>query len=250
MAERDYVAEATEQGWDPNYEGENKVDAQTFVEKGEKIAGILKSKNERLEGRVQVLESANQAHALANKEFGNYKDGQLAKEKRKSADLLAQLETQRATAITDADGAEFTRLDREIQQVRQDLDPPSAPSNGGGQNPLYDAWLLNNEWYNTDPVLRTFADGLDPQVASEGYTGPAYYLEITRRAKEAFPDKFENKRRSGAPSVEKGGELETKPDSAAHIYENLPPEAKSACNKFVASGHTTKESYCENFDWD
>ncbi|MHC4316152.1 MAG: hypothetical protein ACYSW3_27230 [Planctomycetota bacterium] len=46
--ERDYVAEATEQGWSPDKDSlpEGKwVDAQTFVEKGERI--MLKSGNFR-----------------------------------------------------------------------------------------------------------------------------------------------------------------------------------------------------------
>ena len=76
---RNYEAEAKAQGWNPDYEGENKVDAKLFVEKGEKIAGILKSKNTRLEDRIQILESSNQAMLAANKDFGAYKDGQLAK---------------------------------------------------------------------------------------------------------------------------------------------------------------------------
>jgi hypothetical protein len=242
MTDRDYVAEATEQGWKPeeDYTGENWADAQTFVERGEKIAGILKSKNDRLENRIARLESAN-------KEFGEYKDGQLARSEARNKDLLAELKIQRAQAITDGDGAAFDKADREIESVRDNMGSP--PTNGNQPNPLLDAWLINNDWYNKDPMLRAIADGVEGQVASEGYNGPAYFAEVTRRVKEMAPDSFGNKKRAGPPDVEAGGGLDTKSDSDAHVYENLPPEAKAACDRFIASGHTTKESYCESYEW-
>ncbi len=60
---RDYVAEATEQGWNPDFEGDKKVDAKTFVEKGERIAGIAQSQRERdkvyFEGKIAKLESSH-----------------------------------------------------------------------------------------------------------------------------------------------------------------------------------------------
>ncbi|RLC55297.1 MAG: hypothetical protein DRI30_07825, partial [Chloroflexi bacterium] len=57
--ERDYEAEAVEQGWNADFDGPNKTDAKTFVERGEQIAGILKSKNKKLEDRLHKLEAAN-----------------------------------------------------------------------------------------------------------------------------------------------------------------------------------------------
>jgi hypothetical protein len=107
--------EATEQGWSPDKDSlpEGKwVDAQTFVEKGERIAGIMKSRLDRQDAEIRKLQADNKA-------FGEYQGALLAKEKSRNAELLAKLEAQRATAITDADGAEFTRVDRQIQQVTQ-----------------------------------------------------------------------------------------------------------------------------------
>lgn len=247
--ERNYEAEATEQGWNPDFEGDNKVDAKTFVEKGEKIAGIATSKNKRLEGRIQVLESSNQAMLAANKDFGAYKDGQLAKEKDKNANLLAELEAQRTTAINDADGASFTRIDREIQEVRKDLDAPEQTEPTREVDVIGQAWLLNNSWYNTDSKLHIYADAISDELVAEGYVGgsPAYYEKLSERVKDDHPEKFESKRK--APAVEAGGILGTKPDSNDHTYDNLPADAKAACDRFIATGHTTKESYCESYEW-
>ena len=246
--ERDYVAEATVQGWREDYDGDNKTDAKTFVEKGERIAGIAVSKAARektqFESRIAKLESAN-------REFGEYKDAQLARSEERNKDLISELSLRRSQAVTDNDGEAFYKADREIEQVKNSMIAPPPQPNGADQpNPLFDAWLINNDWYNDDPMLKAIADGVEGQVANEGYSGPAYYSEVTRRVKEMSPGSFGNKRQSGSTSVEAGGELDVKPDSSAHSYDNLPPEARAACDKFVSAGISTRESYLATFEWD
>jgi len=243
--ERDYEAEAKEQGWKPQEEfqgPEDKwTDAKTFVERGDKIAGILKSRLKRQEAEIQQLQRST-------KEFKDYQKTLLDKEKARNAQLLSELEAKRAAAITDADGAEFTRLDREIAGLRRDREEPQQ-ANGADLDPLAQAWLLNNEWYNTNQKLQTYADGLAEQIVNQGYSGPAYYTELSRRVKEQFPEEFRNKRQAQPNTVEAGGELDTK-NVKAHTYDNLPPDAKAACDRFVNSGFTTKEEYVATYDWD
>jgi len=246
MAERDYETEAKAQGWNPDKDSlpEGKwTDAKTFVEKGDKIAGILKSRLDRQDGQIRQLMDDNKA-------YGEYQKTLLDKEKAKSASRLVELEALRATAITDADGAEYTRVDRLIQKEREDLAEPPPQANGKeGMDMLAQAWILNNSWYNDNPKLHTYADGLAEGVDSEGYTGQAYFSELTRRVQEAFPEEFQNPRQTQSNSVEKGGELETV-DSDARTFENLPKDAKTACNRFVKSGFTTKEDYIKDYEWD
>ena len=59
---RDYVAEATAQGWKEDFEGPNKTDAKTFVEKGEQIAALAitqrdatKVENAQLSSRIRLI---------------------------------------------------------------------------------------------------------------------------------------------------------------------------------------------------
>ncbi len=250
--ERDYVAEATAQGWDENYEGENKVDAQVFVEKGEKIAAIAQSQRNKAQAENALLADRIAKLESANKEFGEYKDAQLARSEARNKDLLNELSLRRDKEAAADDLAAFSKTTYEMEQVRENLNvAPPRPTNGGNEpNPLYDAWLINNDWYNTDPKLRAIADGIEGKIGQSGYSGQAYYDEVTRQVKAMSPDSFGNKKRSGTTEVELGGELETKPASDAHVYDNLPPDAKAACDKFIASGHTTKESYCATYEWD
>jgi hypothetical protein len=244
MAERDYEQEAREQGWKPQGEftgpDDKWTDAQTFVEKGERIAGIMKSRLDRQDAEIAKLREDNKA-------FGEYKNEQLEKQKQRNSTLLAELEAQRTTAINDGDGQAFTKLDREIQQVREDIAAPQQQSQE--LDPLAQAWLMNNDWYRTNSKLQIFADGLAEQLVRGGYSGPAYYEELTRRVKEGFPEEFKVRAQAGPDPVEKGGELQTQV-SEAHDYDHLPPESKAACDRFVASGLTTKEDYIANYDWD
>jgi hypothetical protein len=202
----------------------------------------LKSRLDRQEATIRQLQNDN-------KEFGEYQRTLLEKEKRKNADLLAELEVRRATAINDGDGQAFTQIDREIQQVRRDMDVPPPRPNGQDLDPLAQAWLLNNDWYNTNTKLQIFADGLSEQIAQQGYSGPAYYSELTRRVREEFPEEFQNKRKAHANTVEQGGELDTE-NPLPRTYDNLPPDAKAACDRFVKGGFTTKEDYVANYEWD
>ena len=246
MEERNYEQEAREQGWKPKEEfngPEDKwTDAKTFVEKGEKITGILKSRVDRLEQTAAELRKAN-------KEFGEYQKRLRETEREKLKSRISELEAQRAAAINEGDGQAFTRLDREIDSAKQGLHEP-APANGAhGIDPIGEAWARDNQWYGRDMKLTAFADGISAMVEAEGYSGQAYFNEITRRTKDVFPESFENPRKGGANPVDEGGEIETG-GSKAHTYENLPPDARAACDRFVEAGLTSKEDYVASYEWE
>lgn len=240
--ERDWEAEAREQGWKPlsEFKGPDDkwTDPRTFVEKGEKITGILKSRLDRQEKEIADLR-------LANKEFGDYQQSLRQKDREKAQARIAELEAQRAEAINNGDGTEFTRLDRQINEVRTDIESPP----NGRDVSVEQAWVAENDWYGKDATLTAFADGVTGMVEAEGYQGKARLDEIARRTRETFSDRFENPNRQGSNDVDAGGDVETQ-DRTAHTFENLPPDAQAACDRFVAQGLTTKEEYIKNFEWD
>ena len=237
---RDYEEEAKAQGWNPDPEsmpeGKEWVDAQTFVEKGEKISGILKSKLERIESRLEEAERAN-------KEFGEYSKSLRDRDKQKAEERISQLEAELAQAVTDGDGQAYTKVNQEISRERQNLQQNEPNDN---YNKFAEQWLSENQWYNSDQDLQIYADGLAERVASEGYTGKAYFNELTERVKARYPEKFERKRSNG---VEAGGEIATS-DEQAKTYDNLPSEAKQACDRFESQGLMTRDEYVASFEWD
>ncbi len=233
----DIEAKAREQGWNPDYEGPNKTDAKTFVEKGEKITGILKSRVDRQQRQIESLQKTN-------REFGEHTKKQLDKSRQENESLLQELEAKRAQAITDSDGPAYTEIDREIETVRSDLN-----GNEPRSNPEADLWLVDNDWYNTNQKLHFYADGVSDAIVSEGYTGPAYWQELTRRTEAAHPEEFTNPNRAGSNSVESGGDKEVK-DTSKESYENLPPDAKAKCDEWVANGVVaSKEDYVAIYEW-
>jgi len=58
-------------------------------------------------------------------------------------------------------------------------------------------WASKNTWFGEDDEMTGFAYGVDAKLAKQGITAAtdpeAYYGEIDRRMREAFPDKFESK---------------------------------------------------------
>jgi len=247
MTDRDYEQEARSQGWRPKEEfsgdPERWTDAQTFVEKGEKIAGILKSKVDRLEQRLTAAE-------MANKEFGEYTKTVREREKAASQQRIAELEAQLAQAVTDGDGQAFTKLNGEISRERASASNNVAPKNKSEYDQISQQWLSENQWYNDDVDLQIYADGLAERIVNEGYQGRAYFSELTNRVKARFPEKFGNPRKNGANGVENAGDIETKDSKQAHTYENLPAEAKAACKRFVDQGLMSKEEYLKSYEWE
>jgi hypothetical protein len=224
--ERNYEAEAKEQGWNPDYDGPNKTDAKTFVERGEQIAGILKSKNKKLEDRLNRLEAANA-------KFGEFHKQTVAEQKERSAAKIAELEEKLAQSITEGDGQTYTQVSREIDSLKSQ--PMGEAPDQQAYAQMAEAWVADNPWYNENPKLATFADGLSERVAGSGFSGKAYFSELTRRVKEAFPDEFKNPNKETAQAVESGGKVSTS-DSKAKTFDNLPDDAKIACDQFVDGG--------------
>jgi len=240
MEERDYEALASEQGWNKDFEP-NKVSAQVFVERGEQIAGILKSKNAKLEDRINRLEQTN-------KKFGEHFTQTIEAQRKKSAETIRDLEAKVAQAITDGDGQEYTRASREIESIKSET--PVQTDDAGSWSELSQGWVRENPWYNESRKLGRFADGIAEELVAQGYRGEAYFSELTKQVKAEFPEDFKNPNRESANSVEAGGQRVTK-DSKEHTYANLPADAKAACKDFIKSGiFANKEDYVNTYEWE
>lgn len=239
--DRDWEAEAKAGGWQdaPDHIPEDKrVDAKTFVERGEKIAGIQKSKADRLEARIEEMSSTFA-------DFQQHHQRTLAKERQQARDRIAELEAERAQAITEGDGTRFTKLDQELNDLKS-----AEPVGKAELDPLAQAWVTQNQWYATDDILNAYADGISERVSKAGYTGQAYFNELTRRVKEAFPEKFKNPARSQPGVVETESARESD-DPKPKSYQSLPSDAKSMCEKFVRTiPGFTKEQFLAEYDWE
>lgn len=242
--ERNYEAEAVDQGWTPkeSWKGpeEKWTDAQTFVERGEQIAGILKSKNAKLESRIHNLEESN-------KKFGEYHKQTLEAQQKKNAEQIQELEAQLAQSITDGDGQAYTKFNRELDSLKsQQQNMPTDDVQAWNQ--LSQQWVGENQWYTQNPKLAAYADGISDRLRLEGFTGKAYFSELTRNVHETFPEEFKNPNKSKPNGVDEGGQKGS--GSKARSYDNLPADAKAACDDFVKQGFMTREQYVSQFEFE
>ncbi len=238
---RDYESEATEQGWNPDFDGPNKTDAKTFVEKGERIAGIANKKNKKLEHRIEHLEDAN-------RKFGEYHKETIAQQQQKNAERVAELEAKVAQAITDGDGQEYTRANREIETLKSNTVAPTDDAQAWAV--MTQEWIGDNKWYQDNPKLAAYADGVSDRIRAQGYTGNAYFSELTANVMETFPDEFEAPKKAAASAVESPGQLSTPVSSKDRTYDNLDPTSKAACDDFVKQGFMTQDDYLSTYEWE
>lgn len=241
IVDRDYEQEASAEGWKPDKEDmadpSRWVDAKTFVERGEKISGILKSKVDRQGHEIEKLKRANQ-------KFGEYHRKTIDRERKEAEGKIMHLETMLAEAVDAGDGQTFTKVNRQIDNLKANM-PQEVPDEPYSMDPVEGQWLTENPWYNSDPALRAQADGISDVVSGEGYQGKARLDEITRRVKETFPDKFGNPNRGKEDKTGGGSPVADAPKEKT--YKSMDKEAKDACDSFVAEGFITKEEYVKQY---
>lgn len=237
--------QAKAMGWSPKEEwkgAEGKhIDAKRYVERGLNRLPLLQSnitklmeKNSDLEKSMQILVKRTQDQDKSD--FDRSMEG---------------LKRQRAEAVDNADGAALNRIEEQIDALREkdkarsvDFEPKKASD--PAQEPDYVAWASENSWYGSDEALTVSADGQAAAVRAENpsLSGRPFFDEVSRRVKALHADKFENTRRSNPSAVE--GSTERAP-SGKKTYASLPPEAKKACDDFVASGIITKADYVKEY---
>jgi len=179
-------------------------------------------------------------------------------EKRAYERAIADIRKQKAEAVSLGDGDKVVELDDQLdalKQAQQEViqekkQPEQKPT---GPNKEYLTWVKSNLWFETDSELRALANIVSQEITLESpsLTDAEYLEEITKRVKESAPDKFENpNRRMSTTTGSSDGRSPGTSKTSKKTYENLPPEAKAACDKFVRNikGYTV-EDYVRDYDW-
>lgn len=231
---RDFEQEARAQGWKPQeeYQGENWVDAKTFVERGDKYVGIMKDKMSRLERKLQYQETLNQ-------DFKKHIERQEALHLKEMDNLIKRLEKERTVAVTNGDGEAFARADAQLTEAKNNKTNAEIQRTvvQERQPEWVETWLGENEWYSKDKAARAVADQYARELrdAQPSLQGPEFMQKVTEYVKTELPQKFENKKKQTAPPVEIDGGVRNAPP-VDHSYASLPKEAKDTFNRFVREG--------------
>lgn len=234
---------ARRMGWVPQDEFRGAPEkwrpADEFVQRGEDQMPILR---ERL--RHQDKQLADLQRVV--KEFADY---HTKVEQNAYQRALRELKTRQAQAVAAGDAQAFVEIDSAIDELRNDAALKKAPTvqeQAPEEHPVFRDWKSKNRWYDNDVEMTAYADNIGAYIkrVNPNMDGDEFFEAVTKKVKKEFPEKFENPRRSDAPAVEGAGNA---PRKSGKSYADLPPEAKAACDRFVAKKLTTKERYVRQY---
>ena len=261
-----YESEARAQGWvaKEEFRGSESdwVDAETFVRRGKEIMPILRKNNEKLLKELgEARKIAEEARESA-KEFREYQKQQFEKKTKDLEGQLEQLKQAKRDAITQGDGDRAIAIDDAMDdlkeqrlEAKEDLKAAEEKAKEVPQitqDPILNTWMEKNDWFGKDSRMTGVANGLGVSLRQENpnLNGQAFLDKLDAELQEMFPEKFGKKRTPNPMEGSPNGTARPSVSSGKKTYNNLPPEAKAACDKFVKQGLMTKEAYVAEYDWE
>ena len=261
-----FESEARAQGWvaAEEFRGSETdwVDAETFVRRGKEIMPILRKNNEKLLKELgEARKIAEEARESA-KEFREYQKQQFEKKTKDLEGQLEQLKQAKRDAITQGDGDRAIAIDDAMDdlkeqrlEAKEDLKAAEEKAKEVPQitqDPILNTWMEKNDWFGKDSRMTGVANGLGVELRRENpsLNGQAFLDKLDSELQEMFPEKFGKKRTPNPMEGSPNGTARPSVSSGKKTYNNLPPEAKAACDKFVKQGLMTKEAYVAEYDWE
>lgn len=241
-------------GWVPQeeFKGDKTkwVPAEVFVKRAEEILPIARSMNRKLESDLtitkkelaemrQTVKAVIQAHKKAAD--GGYEN------------QLAQIEKEQIQAVAEADSEKWARLEVDKKKLTKPEEIPfeDKPAGNTDANPVVVQWKKDNDWYDTDPELGTYADSVSNFIStrSPGLPVEDFLARVKAEVKKRFPEKFGNQNRRILPSVDRtdfGGPGDSD-GNGKKAYSDLPSDAKKACDDLVKQKVLTREKYVQTY---
>ena len=258
--------EAESQGWVPKerFRGNESdwVDADTFVKRGREILPILRKNNENLIKDLQSTKEQLKEFREAAEEFKKFQKDSYERKAQDYEKRIQEIRESRAQAISDGDGQKVNALDdaldvakdelKEAKQAVKDADKAPIETPASTEiDPGLQQWLDRNTWFGQDKRMTGMVNGIGESLRLEFplLKGQAFLDKLDEVLAEEFPGKFGEKK-SPSSRVESGsGRASRGSSSNAQTYDNLPSEAKAACDRFVKQKLMTREQYVADFDW-
>ncbi len=191
---------ARNMGWAPrgeyNGEPDRWIDAQTFVERGERMLPLLQERNRALDRSVTELKErmTDQQKMLGDLVTRTRRADKIGYER-----AMRELQQQRVAAVSQGDTEAFNKAEAEIQSLGPppEPEPPPQPPPQAGVNPVVSEWVRRNTWFNTDRMANAAAVAALSQVELEmpGQDLTAHLIEVENRVAQAFPQHFPHRQR-------------------------------------------------------
>lgn len=256
--------EARIQGWVPQEEFRGKeedwIDAETFVKRGREINPILKQNNARLMKELQQRDKALEELKATTEEFKKFQKEQYERKARELEGEISKLREEKKQAISSGDGERVVEIDDRIDELREEKrqakveekeEQKETQTQPQQIDPVLQNWLDKNQWYREDVTLADLANKEAEKIKRYNpfIQGQAFLDELDKNLEEIInPERLGRKKKPRSP-VEgtKGG---VSPTKGGKGYEDLPSDAKAACDRFVKQGIIkNREEYVAMYEW-
>jgi hypothetical protein len=217
------------------------VDAEAYVERGETVLPIVKAQKAKLEQDVSRLSAelreAREAIAGSQEAIKALEEFYTEETKRQvtkaRTELRAQIKDARDAGDVDAELEAQEELTRLNAAERTAKETPSAEKKADGPPPPtaeYLAWQAENDWFLKDQkkARRAFLIGTELKEENPSLVGTAFYAELDKRL---VAEGVKEGRRAVASKVEGGGDLGGERGAKVAGYDDLPADAKAACDR-------------------
>jgi uncharacterized protein YaaR (DUF327 family) len=231
---------AFDAGWRPQTEWEGDpedwVSAKEYLRVGEMMDRI-KSQGSQLRSYTKKMDQMESAM----KELGEH-NKKIAEQEYNKA--LQDLKSLKSEALELGDYDTVVEIDDKMGDLKQ-TNPANQPEPQPESNPVVDAWLEDNTWYEQDVVMRGAADAMMQQITSStpGIEPTVVLGSVLEKMKEEFPHKFGSIKQAGVRTTT----TESSPDGTArarttqkgsskYTARHLSPEQQRIGKTFVRTG--------------
>ncbi len=240
---------AQEMGWkdEDSYEGdpETWVDAATFIKRG---GDIQRSMQQHIKEQKKQLSDLR----AGLEDLRKHNERVYKSEVSKLKNQIDSLTKQRREAIEEADPDRVEEIDRELEEMKsvisetEQMAANSSKKPESTDNPDFDEWRSQNDWYGKDDELTQYADAQADNPDFKGLPYKRFLEKIEEKTKAMFPDKFK-----GAVG---GGKRPNNPVEGGHARTggrgkqkftraDLSDDHKQIMDRFVRTGALTEEQY-------
>jgi len=212
------ITEAEAQGWQSDFEGDNKKSAKEFLHDGR----FFKKINDQSKTIDELKTSMSQLRSHNDKVVAN----ELRKAEVDYSNRIEQLKAEKIEALDEGDNKRVVEIDDQI--LKTEKPKPVVPQT----NPEFDSWVKDNDWYDKTPFLRVEADKIGDLYYNSGLRGTELYNAIGSHVQELYPDKFVNEKRKKAPTVEEGSNNGPAPSGSKLSIKDLTQDERDVFNNF------------------
>jgi len=259
-------AEARDYGWAPKEEFKGPEGkwrpADDYLSWAKQTGRLRKGEFDELKRQFPAIRQENQQLKTELSEIkttlNQFVEFSSKAEERNFNRIRQRLESEVEHAAANADPAKAREAMKELEQLRPEVQVPKPAPVQQQQAPQIDLeiqdWVSRETWYSPkNPALHGYATEVfgDLERNKPGMSKAEMLAETKRQTMERFPEKFGINPRREAPAAVASPGSAPSPRKRGKSYDDLPEEAKRACDKFVKQiPNYTREMYVKDYDWD